>query len=236
MRLVLGRDLPKRAVRRLVRESRKPVRRMIPSCRALDVGAANSLCDQPRLAGLQRLADRVARSGVGGDMVECGVYRGGSAVVIAERLLRGLPARQVWLMDVFDGMPEPGPHDPPQAWADVGKFMSSEAIVRQTFAAARVAPGNLHVVVGTFENTLVLVPSIPVAFLHLDCDWYESVRLCLHRFYDAVVPGGAVVFDDYGFWSGCRKAVDEFMAERRISVQLVPIDSTSHYFLKPRAR
>src|SRR5947209_5181098 len=233
MRLVLGRDLPKRAVQRLVRESGKPVRRMIPSCRALDVGAANSLCDKPRLAGLQRLADRVARSILTGDMVECGVYRGGSAVVIAERLLRGWPARQVWLLDVFQGMPEPGPRDPPQAWADVGKFASSEAVVRQTFAAARIPPANVRVVVGRFEDTLQTVPSFPVAFLHLDCDWYESVRLCLHKFYDAVVPGGAVVFDDYGFWSGCRKAVDEFIAEHGIGVHLMPIDSTSHYFRKP---
>ena len=54
-------------------------------------------------------------------------------------------------------------------------------------------------------------------------------------FYDSVVPGGVVVFDDYGFWSGCRKAVDEFLAERSIKVSLTPIDAESHYFIKQRA-
>jgi hypothetical protein len=117
----------------------------------------------------------------------------------------------------------------------VGKFTSSEAIVRRTFSAAKLTAANLHVVAGRFEETLWSVPSFPIVFLHLDCDWYESVRLCLERFYDAVVPGGAVVFDDYGFWSGCRKAVDEFMTEHSINVRLTPIDSTSHYFPKPEA-
>lgn len=54
---------------------------------------------------------------------------------------------------------------------------------------------------------------IPIAFLHLDYDCYTSVKLCLDAFYKSVVPGGAVVFDDYGFWSGCRRAVDEFLAK-----------------------
>jgi hypothetical protein len=89
-------------------------------------------------------------------------------------------------------------------------------------------------VVGRYEDTLASVPSFPIAFLHLDCDWYESVKLCLDKFYDSVVPGGVVVFDDYGFWSGCRKAVDEFLAGRLINVSLTPIDTESHYFIKPR--
>ena len=235
MSRLLTPDLPRRAVRRLVRVGGRPARRLVPRWRALDIGDANSLCTRPRLTGLQRLAEQVARGSLAGNMVECGVFRGGSAVVIAERLLRADPDRQIWLLDVFAGMPEPGPRDPPEAWRDVGKFQSSEAIVRQTFTAAGLPTANLRVVVGRFEETLGSVPVFPIAFLHLDCDWYESVQLCLRKFYDQVVPGGAVVFDDYGFWSGCRKAVDEFLAERSLDVQLAAIDSTSHYFFKPRA-
>ena len=67
----------------------------------------------------------------------------------------------------------------------------------------------------------------------MDCDWYDSVLLCLRKFYDAVVPGGAVVLDDYGHWSGCRKAFEDFCAERKVRITLTAIDYTSHYFIKP---
>jgi len=50
--------------------------------------------------------------------------------------------------------------------------------------------------------------------LHIDADWYDSVRVCLEHLHDQVVPGGIVVVDDYGWWDGARLAVDEWMAER----------------------
>jgi len=236
---VTVRSLPLRIIRRLVREgrlvaiqSRQATIRLIPRRRALAVGAANSLCDYERLVKLQRLANEVAGRRLAGHVVECGVYRGGSAVVLAERLLRHSKERTISLFDVFSGMPQPGPEDPPEAWEDVGKFVSSEAVVRQNFAAAGLPLGRVHIVAGRFEDTLPHWKPFPITFLHLDCDWYESVKLCLKTFYDSVLPGGAVVFDDYGFWSGCRKAVDEFFLERSISTPLIPIDSTSHYFFK----
>ena len=154
--------------------------------------------------------------------------------MIAERLLGPSSSREMWLFDVFSGMPQPGAEDPPEAWQDVGKFVSSETIVRETFARARVATERIHFVVGRYEDTLPGFRSPSIAFLHVDCDWYASVRLCLRTFYHAVVPGGVVVFDDYGHWSGCRRAVDEFIAERRIEISLKPIDYTSHYFFKPQ--
>jgi Macrocin-O-methyltransferase (TylF) len=98
--------------------------RLIPKRRAITVGAANSLCDKARLLGLQKVAEEVARRRLQGHIVECGVYRGGSAVVIAEWLPRSSKQREVWLFDVFSGMPEPGPDDPPEAWEDVDKFVS----------------------------------------------------------------------------------------------------------------
>lgn len=226
-------SVPSRIIRRFRSAGELGASYVVPKRRAIRVGAANSLCDKNRLLGLQQLADEVAVRGLRGHLVECGVYRGGSAVVIAERLLRTAPDREMWLFDVFTGMPEPGPDDPPQAWREVGTLISNEAIVRQTFTAARLPLDRVHIVTGRYEDTLPKLQPFPTVLLHLDCDWYESVKLCLRTFYDSVVTGGAVVFDDYGYWSGCRKAVDEFIAERSIEVKLTPIDSTSHYFFKP---
>jgi len=130
-------------------------------------------------------------------------------------------------------MPKPGPEDPQEAWVDVGKFVSSEATVRENFDKIGLPLDRLHIVTGHYEETLNRIPIFPIAFLHLDCDWYASVKLCLNKFYDWVVPGGAIVFDDYGHWSGCRRAVDEFLVERSITKSLIGIDYTSHYFFKP---
>ena len=183
--------------------------------------------------GLQRLAEEVAEKRLPGHVVECGVYRGGSAVVIAERLLRGRSSsRKMWLFDVFTGMPEPGPEDPAEAWDAVGNWVSNEDIVRANLRAAKVPLERIHVVVGRYQDTFPDFKPPSIAFIHIDCDWYESVRLCLETFYDAVVPGGVLVFDDYGFWSGCRKAVDEFLSQRAPLTKLTPIDDESYYFLK----
>ena len=225
--------IPSAVARRLARAGRRAARRVGPGSRAFKVAAANSLCDPERLLGLRDLAGRLARRGIPGHVVECGVYRGGSAIVLAERLLRASSAREIWLFDVFTGMPDPGDQDPDEAWGDVGKFVSSPEIVLGNLEAAGIDADRVHVVPGMYEQTVVGFRPPPIAFLHIDCDWYDPVKLCLDVFYDAVSPGGVVVFDDYGFWSGCRKAVDEFTARRCPGIRLTAIDSTSHYFLKP---
>jgi O-methyltransferase len=230
--MLIGR-IPSAVARRLAGVGRRAALRAGPGYRAFRVAAANSLCDPARLWGLRAVAGRVAQRRIPGHVVECGVYRGGSAIILAERLLRGSPGREMWLFDVFTGMPAPGSRDPAEAWGDVGKFVSSPEIVRDNLAAAAIATDRVHIVPGLYEETVRDFRPPPIAFLHLDCDWYDPVRLCLDTFYDAVSPGGVIVLDDYGFWSGCRKAVDEFVARRCPGTPLVAIDSTSHYFIKP---
>lgn len=208
-----------------------------PRLRTVKVALANSLATPRRLIGLRGVAHAAAARKIPGAFVECGTFRGGSAAVISERLVQTNPQLHVHLFDVFTGMPKPGEQDPKEAWDDVGKFVASPDIVRQTFHAARVPVirDHLHITQGLFENTLpgFAIPAGGISFLHVDCDWHDPVKLVVDKFYDAVNPGGTVVFDDYGHWSGCRKAVDAFLAARGLKVNLIPIDKTSHYFIKP---
>jgi O-methyltransferase len=207
--------------------------RLHPAREILSIAQQNSLCPMGRLIGLRRVAGAAAARRLEGDFVECGVFRGGSAAVISERLLAVQPNLRIRLFDVFTGMPKPGPKDPDTAWGDVGKFVSGEGIVRETLRTVGIPDGQVDIHVGLFENTFPSFTPGPVAFLHVDCDWHDAVRMVLDKFFDAVVPGGTIVFDDYGFWSGCRRAVDGFIAERALPVRLIAIDQTSHYFIKP---
>lgn len=166
---------------------------------------------------LHRLARRVDREGVPGALVDCGVWNGGSTALLAA----GAPSREVWAFDSFEGLPEPGELDGEESRGWAGRCYGAEARLREVFARA-ADPERLHVARGWFQDTFpVHAPEIgPVAILHADGDWYESVRLTLETFWPSVPVGGHVVIDDYGHWPGARRAVDEFRATHRVTAPL----------------
>ena len=96
----------------------------------------------------------------------------------------------------------------------------------------RIPKSRVHIIKGWFEETFPTVKIEKISLLHIDADWYESVKLCLEWFYDNVQPGGFVVLDDYGTWPGCKRAVDEFIIENGLKIKLVKVDYTGRYFKK----
>lgn len=176
---------------------------------------------------LHRLAATVEREGVPGDLVDCGVWNGGSSVLLSA----AAPSRNIWCFDSFEGLPEPGPLDGERGHERGGTIVGSEERVRDAFAR-HADPARIRIVRGWFADTFpVVAPGIDrVAVLHVDGDLYESVRLTLETFYDKVSPGGFVVADDYGGWEGAGVAVDEFRAARGIRSPLVPVDASGCYW------
>jgi asparagine synthase (glutamine-hydrolysing) len=65
---------------------------------------------------------------------------------------------------------------------------------------------------GLVQDTMTI--NEPVAFAHIDVDWYEPVKTCLQRICPNLVVGGSVILDDYYDWGGCRKATDEYLQGR----------------------
>ena len=65
---------------------------------------------------------------------------------------------------------------------------------------------------GLFENTVRFSPDDAVVLAHVDCDWYDPVKLCLERTLEVLRSGGFIILDDYNDYGGCRKATDEFLA------------------------
>jgi hypothetical protein len=75
----------------------------------------------------------------------------------------------------------------------------------------------------------------PIAVLHLDGDWHDSVWTCFEQLYHRVSPGGIIQIDDYGHWAGARKATDTFLGRHAPGVRLRYVDYTGRQMTKPRA-
>jgi O-methyltransferase len=194
----------------------------------------DTMCSVARLRGLYRAVSYAVREEIAGDIVECGCARGGSAALMALTLRQLGSRRKVWLFDTFEGLPAPSPQDPDFDIADLftGTCVGTLGEVRGLFERLNVA-GDVAFVKGLFQETLPLTPVPEIAVLHIDGDWYDSVKACLDSLYDKVVPGGVIQLDDYGYWKGARKAVDEFLESREIDAPLNRLDYSGRFLIKP---
>ncbi len=191
--------------------------------------SSHTKVSREKLNRLYDLAHQIDRESVPGAIVECGVFKGGAAALLAH----AAPSRDIYLFDSFEGLPPPGAKDGQQALDayQAGWCAGSEDEVRQIFGRLRLLSPHVHFVKGWFQDTFPQTTVGAIALLHVDADWYDSVRLCLERFWDDVAPGGFVVFDDYARWEGCTRAVDEFLAARALG-PLQRTGSAGHYLRK----
>ena len=157
------------------------------------------------------------------------------------------PTRDLHLFDSFVGLPEPDARRDGAAairYAEgrgsgenraIGKCVGTLAENQQLLQDRVGYPKErLFFHPGWFEDPLPALPADfgPIALLRLDSDWYASTKLCLETLFDRVSPGGIIVIDDYGYWEGCREAVDEFFRARKIRPYLHYIDLPGRYFFK----
>ena len=192
------------------------------------------------LMTLYRLVERINNLNLPGDIVECGVWNGGSAAVmgLANEATSGrIGDRRIWLFDSFQGVPPATERDGPverksyfEGWnkGDISK-------VKQVFAKLEVSLDRVTIVPGWFQDTLRTASVEHVAILHIDADWYDSVKIVLDMFYDKVVPGGFVILNDYNTWEGCNHALNDFLTERHLTnIAITEVEpTTGAYFQKP---
>ncbi len=186
-----------------------------------------------RLRGLYQAVQHVAERRIDGAVVECGTARGGSAALLGLALKGFNERRLLWVFDTFEGMPPPTAADPDYEIAApyAGSCRGDLADVTSLFERLDILE-NARLIKGRFEDTVPQSDTGTIAVLHLDGDWYESVKVCLDHLYDRVNPGGVIQIDDYGHWEGARKAVDEFVAARHISEPLRYLDYTGRQLVK----
>lgn len=202
----------------------------------LKAKAGYTMVSVPRLHNLYQRVREANDRNIAGDIVECGCWHGGSAAVMASANLVTGTERTSWLFDSFEGLPQPGENDG-QYEHDFfydGWCKGHTDKVREIFQKVGIPAQNLKIVPGWFEDTLPHVPIERIAVLHVDADWYDSVKLVLETFYERVSPGGFVVIDDYYVWPGCKQAVDEFLKTQNIEPALLQsVNNLAVYFQKP---
>lgn len=191
-----------------------------------------TMVGKERVLNLYRLALMVKKEGIEGDIVECGVANGGTAAVLAHLATGKSSNRIVWLFDSFKGMPATTPLDGEEAKQWVGKALGNKEKVLEVLKKVDADLNKVKIIEGMFEETFPMMTIPKIALLNIDADWYESVKLCLEKFYDSVVSGGFISIDDYGHWEGCRRAVDEFFAKRGLNYELNTVDYTGRWFRK----
>jgi len=193
-----------------------------------------TMCGRARLRRLYTGVRYVVEKDIAGDIVECGVAFGGSAALMGLTLKSMGAHRKLWAFDTFEGLPAPTAADPDYdaALPLTGAFRSEMSDVMQLFKRLGILE-NTAFIKGLFENTVPRSAVARIAVLHLDGDWYESVKVCLDHFYDRVTSGGVIQIDDYGHWAGARKAVDEFLEGRAIPGGLRYVDYSGRQLIKP---
>jgi len=198
-----------------------------------------------KFANIERAIADIARRDIPGSFLECGIALGGSAIVLASLMPRG---REFHGFDVFGMIPPPSARDGEATWARYEQIKSGKSTgigsdryygyidnlydrVVDNFRrfGLEVDNGRVSLHKGFFEDTLH--PQGAVALAHIDCDWYDPVKLCLERIYERLSSGGYIVLDDYNDYSGCRKAVDEIVADKD---DLAVIETAPNFVMRRR--
>jgi hypothetical protein len=201
-----------------------------------------------RMYALYASVLHVVDNGIAGDFVECGVWRGGSVMLMALTLLaRGCTDRTLWLYDTFTGMTPPSPDDVQEMSGRTAAEILNEherteddpfwgvaprASVEQNLRGTGYPMSQVRIVEGDVLATIPASAPERIAILRLDTDWYASTRHELAHLYPRVVSGGAVIVDDYGYWRGARRATDAFLGTLHPRPLLHRIDYTGRIWTK----
>jgi len=193
-----------------------------------------------RLVSTLRATAHVVTHQIPGDIVECGVWRGGKCMAIARILLDGHDtARKIYCYDTYEGMTKPTAEDieewqKPEAQRDQwGWEPASVEEVRANLSTTGYPMQKFILVKGPVEETIPTTIPDRIAILCLDTDWYESTKHELEYLYPRLVSGGILIIDDYGHHAGARQAVDEYFARVGAHVFLNRIDYTGRLVVKP---
>lgn len=198
-----------------------------------------------RIVCLIRATKYICDNSIVGDFVECGVWRGGSMMVVALTLkLMGDTSRKLYLYDTFAGMPQPSKEDKRfdgipadrllnAADRDTGIWCyADKQDVTRNLLSTGYPESNIVLVEGEVEDTIPQTLPSQICLLRLDTDWYESTKHELTHLYPKINKNGVLIIDDYGHWQGVKQATDEYFNQFPIKPFLQRVDYASRVTVK----
>lgn len=198
---------------------------------------AETMVGMQRLDNVQKCIEQVIDDQVPGDLIETGVWRGGTVIFMRALLaIHGVTDRLVWAADSFEGFPRPDTDKFPQDrdgnrlhdWNDISVDLQT---VKNNFQRYGLLDDQVRFLVGWFKDTLPSAPIDSLSVLRLDADLYEPTMQALTYLEPRVSPGGFIIVDDFA-WPSCATAVNDYRDERHIHSPIVRVDETGVYWRK----
>lgn len=202
--------------------------------RIVDLTFRETMTEPLALVGLIEAIQYINKFGLEGDIVECGVWRGGSMMAAAHQSILDGNLRKIWLYDTYEGMTPPQENldtrlmtNKPVHVDEYEKWNAPLELVKQNLEKTGYQTNLIEYVRGSVLDTLkVRVPS-KIALLRLDTDWYDSTKIELEYLFPLLTSGGILIIDDYHYFSGSKKACDEYFQDNKIQLMLSRIGSVA---------
>ena len=206
-----------------------------------------TMTSEERLYSFNKSVEYIVKNNIEGDIVECGVWKGGSSMCAMLSLVQLNAAnRNFFLYDTFEGMSEPSEMDANLLGVDAKNLLSqsektTEDVmwcyapiddVKNNISKTQYPSNLINYVKGKVEDTIPNTLPDKIAILRLDTDWYESTYHELVHLFPKLVTGGVIIIDDYGHWKGAREAVDQYFKEQGVQILLNRIDYTGRIGIK----
>jgi len=198
---------------------------------------AHTMIGLKRLDNVQACVETVIKEKIPGDLIETGVWRGGSCIFMRAILqVHGVTDRTVWVADSFEGLPRPDEDKYPQDKGDT-YFMRPELAVsletvKSNFEKYGLLDDQVKFLKGWFKDSLPGAPIQKLAVLRLDGDMYESTMDAITNLYDKLSPGGFLIVDDYSVIDSCKTAITDFRTQKGITEEIIPIDGDGVFWRK----
>lgn len=214
-----------------------------------EISADYTMTSNERIFSLIKSIDFIRHNNVQGDFVECGVWRGGNLIIFQKLIEKYNLKKKIYAFDTFEGMSKPEEIDKTfdgKSSIELLEKLNKRNVdrdnniliadcslekVKENFKKFS-SQENLICIKGKVEETLEKKDNLPdkISILRLDTDWYSSTKKELETLFPLLEKNGILIIDDYGYWQGAKKAVDEYFKDKKVA--MFKIDFTGRLIIK----